>query len=136
MSAVALRSSRTSRYSLTPEGAVPGTPAIHDAWPGGTPKRRFLDLVRQASRPRHSSRRSRDAYVHWSRRNSLFHGKRHLAETGGPDLTAFPAFVPGDDNVAPSAQNRALNALSSRTERCSPSTFGSSTPSSADRPLP
>jgi hypothetical protein len=54
---------------------------------------KLLDRVRNATRARHYSRRTEDAYVHWIRRYILVHGKRHpgyLAESAiGRFLTAL-----------------------------------------------
>ena len=52
-------------------------------------KPKLLHLVRQAIRIRHYSPRTEQAYVHWIRRYVFFHGLRHPAEMGKPELTAF-----------------------------------------------
>src|SRR5437667_4575894 len=54
-----------------------------------TPKPRLLDRVRDAIRARHYSRRTEDAYVGWIRRYIFFHGKRHPAEMGAPEVARF-----------------------------------------------
>jgi integron integrase len=53
------------------------------------PKPRLLDRVREAIRARHYSRRTEKTYVAWIRRYILFHGKRHPAEMGAPEVTQF-----------------------------------------------
>jgi hypothetical protein len=45
--------------------------------------------VRAALRARHGSRRTEKAYVDWTRRYILFHGKRHPAEMGATEITQF-----------------------------------------------
>jgi integron integrase len=71
----------------------------------------LLDQLRQALRLRHRSRRTEEAYVHWVRRFILFHGKRHPAELGAEEITAFLNHLANEREVAPSTQNQALNAL-------------------------
>ena len=50
---------------------------------------RLLEQVRNAIRRLHYSYRTEQAYVHWIKRYIWFHGKRHPAELGAPDVTAF-----------------------------------------------
>jgi hypothetical protein len=54
---------------------------------------RLLDRVRAAARLRHYSRRTERAYVGWIRRFVLFHGKRHPAEMGSAEITAFLSWL-------------------------------------------
>jgi integron integrase len=75
------------------------------------PKPRLLDRVREAIRARHYSRRTEKSYVAWVRRYILFHGKRHPAEMGAPEITRFLNFLAVDRTVAASTQNQALSAL-------------------------
>jgi integron integrase len=72
---------------------------------------RLLDRVRAALRARHFSRRTEEAYVAWIRRYIFFHGKRHPAEMGAPELTGFLTSLAVDGHVAASTQNQALSAL-------------------------
>jgi integron integrase len=72
---------------------------------------RLLDRVRDAIRARHFSRRTEKAYVHWTKRYIFFHGKRHPAEMGAPEVTAFLTSLAVQDKVAASTQNQALSAL-------------------------
>ncbi len=62
-------------------------------------------------RARHYSRRTEDAYVAWIKRFILFHGKRHPAEMGAPEVTGFLTSLAVDRHVAASTQNQALGAL-------------------------
>ena len=74
-------------------------------------KVRLLDLVRDAIRRRHYSRRTEEAYVHWIRRFIYFSGKRHPSTMGAEEVTAFLNWLASERNVAASTQNQALSAL-------------------------
>src|SRR5207247_6325638 len=74
-------------------------------------KPRLLDRVRDALRARHYSRRTEDVYVAWIRRYILFHGKRHPADMGAPEITRFLSALAVEGKVAASTQNQALSAL-------------------------
>ena len=75
------------------------------------PKPRLLDRVRGAIRARHMSRSTEESYVGWIRRYILFHGKRHPAEMGAPEVTRFLTALAVHGKVAGSTQNQALSAL-------------------------
>ncbi len=75
------------------------------------PAPRLLDQVREATRLRHYSIRTEQAYVGWARRFVLFHGKRHPAEMGAAEIEAFLTDLAVRGKVAASTQNQALNAL-------------------------
>lgn len=72
---------------------------------------RLLDRVRAACRVRHYSLRTEQAYVYWTRRFVLAHGKRHPREMGGVEVTAFLTSLAVEANVAAGTQNQALSAL-------------------------
>ncbi len=74
-------------------------------------KPKLLDQVRQALRARHYSYRTEQAYVQWVRRFILFHGKRHPAEMGTPEIEAFLSYLATEEHVSASTQNQALSAL-------------------------
>ena len=99
-------------YPVTPEllGAT-AMNSVHETEFAPPSKPRLLDRVRVAIRERHYSRRTEDAYVAWTRRYVLFHGKRHPADMGAPEITAFLSSLAVDGRVAASAQNQALSAL-------------------------
>ena len=61
---------------------------------------RSLDRVRHAVRARHYSRRTEKAYVHWIKRYIFFHGKRHPAEMGAAEITAFLTALAARDGVS------------------------------------
>ena len=72
---------------------------------------RLLEQVRNAIRRLHYSYRTEQAYVHWIKRYIWFHGKRHPAELGAPDVTAFLTHLAREREVSASTQNQALSAL-------------------------
>ena len=95
-----------------PAGGWPSrAPVVRESRPPDAPKPRLLDRVREAIRVRHYSRRTEKAYVAWIRRYIFFHGKRHPAEMGAPELTRFLTSLAVDGKVAASTQNQALSAL-------------------------
>src|SRR5437867_8495368 len=87
-------------------GGLPGKPGLT-----APQQPRLLDRVRAALRARHYSCRTEKAYVHWIKRYIFFHGKRHPAEMGAAEVTAFLTALAVRDRVAASTQNQALNAL-------------------------
>ena len=72
---------------------------------------KLLDRVRLATRLRHFSRRTEKAYVGWTRRFILFHGKRHPADMGAAEITRFLSWLATTQRVSASTQNQALAAL-------------------------
>jgi len=60
---------------------------------------------------RHYSRRTEVSYVQWVRRYILFHGKRHPAEMGAVEVSAFLSALATVRHVSASTQNQALAAL-------------------------
>ena len=71
---------------------------------------RLLDRVREATRLRHYSERTEQAYVAWIRRFIVFHGKRHPRELGEREVTAFLSSLAAGGSSA-STQNQALSAI-------------------------
>jgi integron integrase len=96
------------RYAVMPCASQGGGLSLRE---DDQPKPRLLDRVRAALRLRHYSRRTEEAYVAWIRRYILFHNKRHPAEMGAPELTAFLSTLATHGRVAASTQNQALSAL-------------------------
>jgi integron integrase len=72
---------------------------------------RLMDRVRHATRLRHLSRYTEKAYVGWIRRFILFHAKRHPADMGPAEITAFLSSLAVERHVSASTQNQALSAL-------------------------
>ena len=57
------------------------------------------------------SRRTEEAYVHWTRRFLLFHRGRHPRELSEGDVNRFLTHLAVQQNVAASTQNQALAAV-------------------------
>lgn len=72
---------------------------------------RLLDRVAQEARRRRLALRTERAYVGWTRRFVLFHGKRHPCELGGAEVAAFLTHLAVEAKVAAATQNQALAAL-------------------------
>ena len=92
-------------------GHRPRLGAVREPPAAAPVKPRLLDRVRAVVRARHYSRRTEEAYVGWIRRFIFFHGKRHPAEMGGAEITAFLTALAVNGRVAASTQNQALSAL-------------------------
>ena len=74
-------------------------------------EKRLIERLREAIRSRHYSRRTEKTYWYWIRYFVLFHGKRHPAEMGAAEVSAFLSWLATDRNVAAATQNQALSAL-------------------------
>src|SRR5262245_11029639 len=72
---------------------------------------RLLDQIRTAIRRKHYSQRTEETYIHWIKRFIYFSGKRHPAQMGGPQVTAFLNHLAAERHVASATQNQALSAL-------------------------
>ncbi len=72
---------------------------------------RLLEQVREAVRTRHYSLRTEEAYIRWAREYILFCGKRHPAELGAREVSAFISHLAVGRKVAASTQTQALSAL-------------------------
>ncbi len=77
----------------------------------GSSSPKLLDQVRYAINARHYSFRTEKSYIGWIRRFVLFHGKRHPAEMGEVEVTAFLSALATRRKVSASTQNQALSAL-------------------------
>ena len=86
----------------------PATPA-----PSLAPLRstRVLDQLRERIRMLHYSRRTEEAYVYWCRAFIRFHGVRHPAGIGGPEVEAFLGWRAGERQVSVSTHRQALSAV-------------------------
>lgn len=71
----------------------------------------LLETMRELIRKRHYSIRTEEAYLQWVRRYIQFHGRRHPAGLGAPELEAFLTHLAVGRNVAASTQNQALSAI-------------------------
>ena len=72
---------------------------------------RLIDRFCAAIRSRHYSRRTEKTYWFWIRYFIFHNNKRHPAEMGEPEVTAFLSWLATDRNVAAATQNQALAAL-------------------------
>jgi len=100
---------RLTSYDIESERS--GSSGVREPPAAATMKPRLLDRVRAVIRARHYSRRTEEAYVAWIRRFILFHGKRHPAEMGAGEITAFLTALAVDGRVAASSQYQSLSAL-------------------------
>jgi Phage integrase, N-terminal SAM-like domain len=80
---------------------------------------RLLDRVRDAMRRRHYSYRTEQAYIHWIKRYIWFHDRRHPAEMGAAEVTAFLSHPPAIESYRPRRRTRRCRRCSSFTGRCS-----------------
>lgn len=71
----------------------------------------LLEVMRDEIRKRHYSIRTEEAYLQWVRRYIQFHGRRHPASMGAPELEAFLTHLAVGRDVAASTQNQALSAI-------------------------
>ena len=74
-------------------------------------KPRLMDRARDAIRSRHYSIRIEQCYLDWIKRFILFHGKKHPADMGEVEITAFLTNLAVEKHVAASTQNQALSAI-------------------------
>ena len=74
-------------------------------------KPKLLDQIREILRAKYYSIRTEEAYVDWTRRFILFHGKRHPSEMGEEEIRAFLSYLATGRDVAAATQNQALSAL-------------------------
>ncbi len=72
---------------------------------------RLLDRVRDRTRALHYSPHTERAYARWVRRFVVFHGKRHPARMGAPEVARFLADLAVRRRVSASTQTQALSAL-------------------------
>lgn len=68
-------------------------------------------LLVSAIRTRHYSRRTEQAYWHWTRAFVAWSGKRHPLEMGAPEVSEFLTHLARDRDVSASTQRQALSAL-------------------------
>jgi integron integrase len=72
---------------------------------------RYLDRVRFATRARHFSFRTEEAYVYWAKQFVLFHGLTHPSEMGGEHIRDFLNHLSVDRQCSASTVRQALSAL-------------------------
>ncbi len=79
--------------------------------PSDASKPRLLDQVRTRMRLRHLSFRTEESYINWIKRFIFFHGKRHPAQMGADEITAFLSHLAEEEKLGASTQNQAFSAL-------------------------
>lgn len=72
---------------------------------------RVLDQLRERLRFMHYSLRTEEAYVYWTKAFIRFHGIRHPAALGGPEVEEFLMHLANERAVSPSTHSQALSAL-------------------------
>jgi integron integrase len=72
---------------------------------------RIMAQLRERLRYLHYSLRTEEAYVHWVRFYIHFHGLRHPAEMGKPEIEAFLSMLATERKVSVSTHRQALSAL-------------------------
>ena len=72
---------------------------------------KLLEQVRTIIRLRHYSLRTEQSYVNWIKRYIIFSHKRHPAELGAAEVTAFLSDLAVSRKVSASTQNQALAAI-------------------------
>jgi hypothetical protein len=86
---IALQSRGSVVYAAVQDEAAHVRLAVRETGPAEASKPRLLNHVSEAVRLRHGSQSTEKSYVGWIRRYILFHGKRHPAEMGAPEVTHF-----------------------------------------------
>ncbi|WP_281183017.1 site-specific integrase [Billgrantia gudaonensis] len=70
-----------------------------------------MDRVKATMRVKRYSPRTEKTYCYWIRYFIRFHGVRHPASMGGPEVRAFLEHLAIQRHVAAATQNQALNAI-------------------------
>lgn len=71
----------------------------------------FLESVRNAIRLRHYARSTEKAYLYWVEKYIRFHDMKHPKDMHDAEVIQFLTHLAVENNVAPSTQNQAYNAL-------------------------
>jgi len=72
--------------------------------------RKLLNQVRDVIRVKHYSYQTEKSYVHWIKHLILFHCKRRPKDIGKLEIEQYLTHLI-NDNVSPTTQNQAFNAL-------------------------
>lgn len=97
---------RITRRSVDAGTAVPGP-----AGPAPGERGHLQHQLQTAIRTRHYSRRTEQAYWHWTRAFVLWSGKRHPLDMGAPEISEFLSHLATERNISASTQRQALAAL-------------------------
>jgi len=85
-------------------------PVLSDSTPAPQ-QPKLLEQMRAAIRVKHYSLATEKNYLQWAKRFILFHGKRHPADMGAPEVEAFLSALATERNVSASTQNQAMHAI-------------------------
>ena len=72
---------------------------------------KLMDRVKATMKVKRYSPRTVKTYCYWIRYFIRFHGVRHPANMGGPEVRAFLEHLAVQRHVAAATQNQALNAI-------------------------
>lgn len=72
---------------------------------------KLLDQLRRYIRDKHYSLRTERVYIFWARWYIRFHGLRHPAHMGAPEIQAFLSYLANERKVSVSTHHQALCAL-------------------------
>jgi len=73
--------------------------------------RKLLDQLRERVQFLHYSRRTEQAYIYWCRSFIRFHGIRHPADMGAPEVESFLTWLACERRVSASTHRQALSAV-------------------------
>jgi len=74
-------------------------------------KKKLLDLLVEKIRFKHYSYSTEKTYYYWCKNYILFHNKKHPKEMGKDEIEEFLTHLATKQNVAPTTQNQAFNAI-------------------------
>jgi site-specific recombinase XerD len=74
-------------------------------------KKKLLDLLVDKIRFKHYSYSTEKTYHYWCKSYILFHNKKHPKEMGKDEIEEFLTHLATKQNVAPTTQNQAFNAI-------------------------
>lgn len=101
----------SAALARTPAVAVLSVPVPRPGEPQPGERGHLQHTLVGAIRTRHYSRRTEQAYWHWTRQFVLWSGKRHPLEMGAPEIGAFLTWLATERKVSASTQRQALAAL-------------------------
>ncbi|MCK6376720.1 MAG: integron integrase [Aquabacterium sp.] len=99
----------TRRAAALDRGGASACPAGTVPQPGE--RGHLQHALVSAIRTRHYSRRTEQAYWHWTRHFVLWSGRRHPLEMGAPEIGQFLSHLATERDVSASTQRQALAAL-------------------------
>lgn len=73
--------------------------------------KKLLDIMKDKIRFKHYSIKTEQSYIGWSKRYILYHNKRHPKDMGKVEIEQFLTYLATKQNVSPTTQNQAFNAI-------------------------